>query len=592
MGIGLKRSEMGGDNPGAALLMKEAATLFDTENKNLGTNQSGSVVDASRSTLLSLDVDDDVLLKKFKRWQDTYATYFGKIKSRQDNNLKYWKGKSYGSSPDALREYGASDNVIFESFETLLPLATRENPEAVVEANGPQEVEEAADILGQALEEIGKHELVKMKLREGVRHWGIWLLGASKLSWDAEENCIELYSILPENLELDPHGQFEGGKFTGEWVIEHKTEIASVLVERFPEKKDVILKEAKGKEDAFLKYSEGWTNQAVFWKLGENILDKRKNLHWNWPEESQGKNYLKAPAMPFSFMWHFGYGKQPHDETSLIEQAIPLQDIVNKRIRQIDKNADDTNNGWILNNTFSEESGAKALASLRRGGAILSPTDDVRAAVMRVQAPPLATFVIEDMMDKREQVRNLFGVRGSSASGITNEQTVRGKIEIKGADADRVQPIVEQVELMSEWIYNYMAQMVYVYYTNEMLAGLVGQEKADKFFAVLTSMPFEPVIYVKPGSTIPKDPLMRRNEAVDLFTAGALDPVTLFERLDFPNPMETAQKLVAWKQGGLPPPPGTVPGMAPPAVAPPPSQSDVVKSEASALPPIPQPTLA
>lgn len=588
MGIGLKRSETGGGNPGQKLLMQEAATLFDSDNKAPDSSAQGQgVTDQGRDTLLTLEIDDGALLKRFKRWEDAYKTYFGKIKVRQDNNERYWKGKSFGSAPDTVREYGASDNVIFESFETLLPLVTRENAQPVVNAHGDDDVRAAADTLGEALDELGTQETVKTKMRMSVRHWGIWLLGATKLAWDAQENCVELYNVLPENLALDPNGCFEGGKFVGEWIIEYKSEPASRIIERFPAQQEQILKMAKGEPSTYLKYAEAWTDNFVFWKLGDQVLDKRKNIHWNWDGESNGVNHLKAPSMPYSFVWHFSNGKQPHDETSLMEQSIPLQDVVNKRLRQIDKNADDTNNGWIFNSTFAEESAARALASLRRGGAILAPTPNINEAVTRFPAPALPSFVFEDMADKREQIRNLFGVRGSSAQGISNEQTVRGKIEIKGSDADRVQPIVEQVEQAEAWVYNYMAQMIYVYYTEPMLAKLVGDEKAAKFFAVLQSVPFTAIVTVKEGSTIPQDPLLRRNEAVDLFNAGAIDPVTLFERMDFPNPDETAQRLAAWKMGQIMDGSGqpSVPQAGIPPAGPPPASPGAPL----ALPPIPPP---
>ena len=38
---------------------------------------------------------------------------------------------------------------------------------------------------------------------------------------------------------------------------------------------------------------------------------------------------------------------------------------------------------------------------------------------------------------------------------------------------------------------------------------------------------------------------------MELWSLNALDPVTLFERLKFPNPEETAQKLQAWRTGQL-----------------------------------------
>ena len=55
------------------------------------------------------------------------------------------------------------------------------------------------------------------------------------------------------------------------------------------------------------------------------------------------------------------------------------------------------------------------------------------------------------------------------------------------------------------------------------------------------------MVSVREGSMIPKDPLLKRNEAVQLYQIGALDPITLFERLDFPNPTESAKRLFLWQ---------------------------------------------
>ena len=47
------------------------------------------------------------------------------------------------------------------------------------------------------------------------------------------------------------------------------------------------------------------------------------------------------------------------------------------------------------------------------------------------------------------------------------------------------------------------------------------------------------------------DKVSLRTEAVQLWQLGALDPVTLFERLEFPNPAKAAERLMAWKSGQL-----------------------------------------
>lgn len=105
---------------------------------------------------------------------------------------------------------------------------------------------------------------------------------------------------------------------------------------------------------------------------------------------------------------------------------------------------------------------------------------------------------------------------------------------------------------------------MYVYYDEPHTAMIVGDEKAKEFITISKSdltqqflfegQPVEPmelVVTVKEGSMIPHDSLTQRNEAQELFIQGKLDPITAFERLDFPNPRETAKKLVQFSQNPL-----------------------------------------
>lgn len=46
---------------------------------------------------------------------------------------------------------------------------------------------------------------------------------------------------------------------------------------------------------------------------------------------------------------------------------------------------------------------------------------------------------------------------------------------------------------------------------------------------------------------IPKDPVTEREEAITLWSEGALDPITFFEKLDFPDPKQAAEQLFMWK---------------------------------------------
>jgi len=54
-------------------------------------------------------------------------------------------------------------------------------------------------------------------------------------------------------------------------------------------------------------------------------------------------------------------------------------------------------------------------------------------------------------------------------------------------------------------------------------------------------------VSVKEGSLIPKDPMSEANEALTLAAGGLIDPVTMFDKLDFPDPLEAAKRLYTWQ---------------------------------------------
>ena len=58
-------------------------------------------------------------------------------------------------------------------------------------------------------------------------------------------------------------------------------------------------------------------------------------------------------------------------------------------------------------------------------------------------------------------------------------------------------------------------------------------------------------ILVRSGSTLPKDETSEADQALQLWQQGAIDPITLYEKLQFADPMKAAERLMKWKMGTL-----------------------------------------
>lgn len=528
---------------------------------------------------------DEDIMRLTTLWEQEYESYLtGKdIKQQQKDNLNYWIGKQFNEFQTAGMKRPLVDNLLFEAVETFLPIATRGDPEANVVAIGDfskdpamQDMADklAKDVQGALMDEADRQRL-RMILKGTTRNWMLYLIGVIKITWDSREGEISTKNILPSRLIFDINAEIAvGGQYRGEFIGEKRRNSASRLIEMFPEKKSLISQKCDGNLGTKLTFIEWTTKKDVFFTLDHEVLGKFKNPHWNYDGETEvtdpvtgevtveevvGRNHFKQMEIPYLCLSIFSLGRRPHDETSLIYQNIPLQDLINRRYQQIDKNVDAQNNGIVLSGKyFTKEQAAEAATQLARGNPLWVPEGDIQQSYKRDQAPALASDVFDHLNDARGELRNIFGTSGSTAEGVNKQDSVRGKILVNQLDSSRIGGgVTEYIEQLAATWFNWQIQMMYVYFIDEHHYSQKDAKKGAVAIALTNTRFMVPLkATVKDGSLIPKDPLTQRNEAIDLWSAEAIDPITLYEKLDYPNPYESAKELLTWKliqTGQLPP---------------------------------------
>lgn len=513
-----------------------------------------------------ISLKDEELLQLKDKWEAKWNLYIPEIEKKQKECENYWLGKQF-SAAEINAGRPMMDNVIFESLETFLPVATRRNPEPLVLANDTPEGQELAKKVQKMLVFHADRLRLKLKLKKVARYWAIYFLGAIKVGWSERENDLTCSVIRTNRLILDPEAHIEDVEYKGEYVGEIKSEIASILIGRFPKKQKLISKLVNGELGTKVQYTEWWTDRMVFWTLKNELLSKIKNPHWNEDEEKrfvdefgniqtelvEGNNHFPHPKKPYVFFSVFNLGKQPHDETSLIYQNLTIQDLINKRNKQVDKNADAANSGMAVSGDyFTEEQAKQAEMAIRKGGVVFVPQGDVRAALHRDQPAQLPAFVHNDLIDKRQRLLDIFGVRGTAPQGQINEQTVRGKIIIRGSDESRIGGgVSEYLEQMSDAVFNWFVQLIYVYYDEKHYGSVLGGLEGQNMVALSNQdLNIKLTVSVKEGSLIPKDEVSRANQAVDMAAGGKMSLVDLYNILDYPNPQEMAAR--AWLEVNAP----------------------------------------
>ena len=551
-------------------------SLNKTKGKNNETETEQGVV-SDKFPELKLDTPNEDLLKLTSKWQKSWleSDVYSDWKTKTEQNEDYWKGKQH-DQPKTDKQRPLIDNVIFESLETYLPQVTRRNPDPMVtlrrtEKQTPENLAFASE-LQKELGEIADEVVLRLKLKKSARHWAIYLLGALKPGWDLNKDIPTVKVIRAKKLILDPEATIDEDGYTGEYIGEHRklpaSDILSILEAIGGEDEGIkkIKELAVGKDNTpalstEIGFIEWWTSQYMCWTLGDDkVLMKKKNPHWNYDtkkeapyneqgepqldeqgqptmEDVMGINHFSVPKIPFVLLSVFNLGKQPIDETSLIGQNLASQDLVNKRLKQIDKNADSMNGGMVVS---LERSGltqpqAKAVTeALRRGGTITIPAGSVTDAIARISAPALPNDIYLQLQDTRTRMRDIFGTRGSSAAGLATEDTVRGKLQNRMLDTDRIGGgFSEYLEQMADSIYNWFVQLLYVY--DERYAGSAKPKVR---------------ISVKEGSLLPKDSTTLANQAIELAGQNRMSMIDLYKALDYPNPEEMAANV--WLEANAP----------------------------------------
>lgn len=127
---------------------------------------------------------------------------------------------------------------------------------------------------------------IKEILRKGLRNLYFGRLLVIKAFWNPTLNDFDFRAIDPRNIRV---GKYATKEQDTEFIIEEIEDNLCAVVERFPKKKDEILKrygitttDQLYIQNPDVKYKEAWIQDYVVFKLEDIILDTIKNPYWDW----------------------------------------------------------------------------------------------------------------------------------------------------------------------------------------------------------------------------------------------------------------------------------------------------------------------
>lgn len=528
----------------------------------------GDVTEATESLALGME-DSEIGLAIGNRVQQAEAYWNANLGLDSVRNKvdKYYLNNYY--SQEDLYEFQVAykDNRIFTAIETLVALVISRPPQPLVmQAYDTQASYELAQNLQKALlckyEDLylkGKFQMVARHILMGYR------LGVMKYRWNdtlgmlQEDGTrfgdVDVDVIRPQRVVLDAGAQYIDDI---PLVAEYRSDSIDDLCDRYPNKKDEIYTESakdknKTKKVGYLEIhftthdkTTGNRIEAIVWKYKDCIMDSMKSPNWNYDEtyqDAKGRtrqaNFLQRPSKPYVFFNFLNLGKYVIDDTSLTDQAIPLQEVLNKRGRQIVENADQANSGTVWNGNMIKEAEVTKLLGDPGEKAIVK--GNVTEAAMRLPMNVLPDYVMNDKIDARNEIDNIYSTHGAVRGEVTKSKTLGQDVMSQRGDAARINVLATSLEDGGDRLYKGMTQMMKVFYDTPQLFRYTGVDNSTNFFSLgRDQIEDNAGLRVKSGSVLPEDPVAKKEETIA--TMAILDPLSIAEGLNKENPMEWAKR--------------------------------------------------
>lgn len=521
---------------------------------------------AEETTLFNLNLKDEEIIRMLKKpiekSEQVWESRYGLSKVR-DTNRKLWLGDHLDKS--ALYDHNVPyvDNRIFVSVETVVATVNARIPQPeVFPANDTKTSKQLAQDVEKGCEAHSEKHFLNNKFKYATRNLLTDRIGWVKLRWDESfgaKGDIIPEVIPPENIIVD-HTAKPGDN--PKFISEKLENTVEELIIKFPDSEDDLLKSlgitrgVRTQLDKLVNYNETWFSyyedgklkEGLAWHFRNVVLGKVENPNWNYKKNKEREaNFLDSPPKPYVPMNFLNTGRYFIDETTLIEQAKPLQDVLNKRGRQIVENADDVGGGWIISTKAMTADAAEELTGAR-DEKIMVKTEDVRSAVNRMPVAAFPNYVIEDKFDARSEIDNVFSTHDISRGERSKNITLGQDQMQQQADFGRQDEIVRAIETTADRYFKLLVQLMKVFYTDEHWFRIVGEDgKFDSVMMKSDNIEDGIDLKVKSGSTMPLNKEGMKAMAVKMAELNLIDPLTFFEDAELSNPTKRMERLFKWQ---------------------------------------------
>ena len=526
--------------------------------------------------IFNLTLGDEFLIRNVVNSLDKDVNHWEQVpwqlKTTDVENINYILGDQINSSLVLPHQTRYIDNRLFSSVRAILSYATGETakPE-ILPSKTDDRYQHIANNMEMTLYQHALDHNVNMYMRLAMRNLITRKRGVLKLRYDEDygpygDICTE--NVDPADIVIDRFAKFNHDPNR---IYQRMRCTIEELCDKFPDKQTEILaffsiiRQTNSQMTRMITYWECWFTyheagkkcQGVCWFLPDSdcILGKMQNPNWIYKgsdKQQRIKNMSYEPIKPYVWLNYWNTGRSYIDETCLLDQAIPLQDILNKRGKQIVENADYANPRTLIDKRVMEESDAKKFVnkSAKTIG-MVDTTDtgnDISKAILTIPSTMLPSYVLEDKLDARAEIDEMMGTptqfRGTNTQGTKNP-TLGQDLLVKNQASALQDDLVEVSTLAWEKYYGKLLQMMKVFLPNDYWVMTKG---TDGEYTMITlnddNIDTNVRLTIQADSTLPLDKVSQRALAIQLAQMpGRIDDLSLFKMLGLPDAEGLAERV-------------------------------------------------
>jgi hypothetical protein len=540
----------------------------DTRVDRLDGDATGQI---DRLAALTLDIPDTDIIRNLNARIEDSRTYWDlpegyNLRESRNENMRLFLGKQIDVSHLYRFQVPYVENEIFLALETIVSYLTTQNsqPEVYPAQDSDRSKLLAIDLEKALMAHSERFQLNRL-VETCVRNLFTKRLGCIYFHFDkhyGKNGEIIPIAVDPEHLILDKNATLGSNPAFICHLLKYSVE---ELIFEYPDKKDDIYKalgivrgtpkqmtqEVAIRRVWLTHYDKGKPVEACVTYFGKTVLAKYKNPNWLYNSE----NFLEMPEKPFIFLNYINDGNHLIDMTTPVEQAANMQNILNKRGRQIMENADKANGVLII----STDSGLTKDDAQNLTGdpnqKLIIKTNGQHVSDLVYQVPPhqLPSYVMDDKLDQRMTVLNLMGTPTEFTGADSNEpgsseKTLGQSMMAKNQASGRQDLVGRSIDRFMDHYYNFLTQMMVTWYNENHYFVYNGGDGEFDYITMKRNLIEDGIaVTVKSGTTLPFDKQRQEAIALQLAKMGMIDPYNLFKDLHMDNPQKRYDSWFKWK---------------------------------------------